>query len=160
MNIHSTTRYPEVNYTFLGHGGATLEQDSGGFYYACDCGDTFPVVGDPDGGYESPAWVAHARSHRRRLLRLRPDEVALAETLLTALRETNRLGGYHERQHGGSYGAIKTALVTTLACAILGSANEFFFDNTRKIAERLYDEAIDNGESIQWQIDLYNEGVI
>lgn len=160
MQHFSTSRYPEVRYTFLGHGGATLILTDDGYRHQCDCGETFPTIEHVEGGYESPDWVRHAKSYRRMLLRLHDEEVELAETLLAALRTANALDGYHARQVGGSYGAIQTALVTTLACAILGSHTSFFFDDTRKIAKRLLEEATDNGENVAYQIDLYNEGVI
>lgn len=92
-------------------------------------------------------------------LSLPETEVALSESLLLALRESNRLDGYYAQQLGGAYGAIKEALIVTLTCTIAKWAH-MRLDDARKIASRLYDEAIDNGESIDYQIVLWNEGVI
>lgn len=95
-------------------------------------------------------------------LQLKAADLKLAEQLLENLRESNRLDGYFSVQNGGAYGAIEAALVTTLTCGIMRSNLEpiYWDDAKQNIARRLHDEAIDNGESIAYQVALLNEGII
>lgn len=92
-------------------------------------------------------------------LKVSPDGLALVESLRDALVTANSLGGYHERQIGGSYGAIKTAMIVTLACEI-GKWQLLNFTAARAIATRIYEETVDCGESVEWCIELWREGLI
>jgi hypothetical protein len=93
-----------------------------------------------------------------RILNLTDDAIALCNTLRAAALEANRLDGKMAYQQH-AYGKISDALVETIACAIADSTI-LHFDEARKIARRLADEAVDNGENISYQIDLWNEGII
>lgn len=85
-------------------------------------------------------------------------EWSLIEDLLRVQRQANALDGYHARQ-SGTYGAVKEGLVTAITCAII--TNQMCGSSyARSIADRLYDEAIDNGENIRYQVQLWNDGVI
>jgi hypothetical protein len=89
-------------------------------------------------------------------------ELELVETLRTALYKANALDGDHAYENGGSYGTIKVALITTLAFAIHKSTTYPVtpFTECEDIARRIYDEVVDNGEDVKYNIDLWNEGVI
>ncbi len=91
-------------------------------------------------------------------INIAPAALALVETLLRALMEANRLDGTMAYQ-SHAFGKIADALVEALACAIADS-RVIYFPDARKVARRLYDEALDNGEDIAYQIDLLNKGII
>lgn len=91
-------------------------------------------------------------------LRMSDGALALCESLRTCLYEANALDGTMSYQ-GHAFGKISDALVETIACA-LSDAQVIFFGDSRKIARRLHDEMIDNGENIAYQIQLWNDGII
>lgn len=83
----------------------------------------------------------------------------LLEVLLKALFAANALDGAHAwgwTGSGGSYEAIDNALQVTLTNAL----REAKVSDPDKVAARLLHEAIDNGENIAYQIDLWNKGLI
>lgn len=86
------------------------------------------------------------------------DALALCEVLLKALFAANALDGTMSYQ-SHAFGKIAEALKETIACAI-ADFQVIYFDDARAIAQRLYEEAIDNGENIDYQIDLWNAGRI
>lgn len=92
-------------------------------------------------------------------MKIHAEGLALAEDLLVSLRTANRLDGYFARQHGGAYGPISEAVLVTLTAAIV-QADLMYWEDGRDIARRLYDEALDNGENLAYQIDLMDKGVI
>lgn len=75
--------------------------------------------------------------------------LALLEALLQALFLANVAGDGHDVQAGGTFGFIHQALTHALT--------QEFGD---EVALRLYEEMIDNMESIAYNIDLYNRGLI
>jgi hypothetical protein len=87
-----------------------------------------------------------------------PAALALCEVLLRSLFEANALNGTMSYQ-AHAFGKISDALVETIACAIADSMT-IYFDDARTIARLLHDEAIDNGENIAYQVNLFNEGQI
>lgn len=90
----------------------------------------------------------------------RSGPLALIETLRAALYITNGLGAYHEVETGGTFGAIANALKKAIWCEIRATNNTLRPDQIDAIVNRLYDEAIDNGENIDYQIHLWNKGII
>jgi hypothetical protein len=92
-------------------------------------------------------------------MKIHAEGLALAEDLLISVRKANRLDGYFAQQAGGAYGVIHDAVVTTLTAAI-ATARPMFWEDARRIAKRLLDEALDNGENLAYQIDLFDRGVI
>lgn len=92
------------------------------------------------------------------MITMSPGALALSETLLGANREANRLDGKMAYQTH-AYGKIQEALIETVACGI-SDAQPVHFGQSRTIARRLVDEALDNGENIAYQIALLADGVI
>lgn len=90
----------------------------------------------------------------------RSAPLALCEVLLTALHTANALGEYHEGQAGGTWGGIYDALLKGLWCEIRATNNTLTPDEVTDIAKRLRAEAIDNGENINYQLHLWNKGII
>lgn len=84
--------------------------------------------------------------------------LALSETLLSALREANRIDGTMAYQ-SHAFGKIAEALVETIACGIADS-QIIYFPEARTIANRLYEEALSNGENVDYQFRLWNDGII
>lgn len=64
----------------------------------------------------------------------------------------NAADGYHAQQHGGTYGAASEALTLALACGIANHSKVHFADAT-KVARRIVEEVIDNGEDVTYQIE-------
>lgn len=88
-----------------------------------------------------------------------PDELALIESLNKARITANALGGYHERQAGGTYGAVASATTIALTAAI-ATQQVIFWPEARMVAERILEEVVDNGENVTYNIDLWNKNVI
>lgn len=93
-------------------------------------------------------------------LLFRSAPLALCEVLLKALFEANAIDGYHARQQGGSFGAIAEALKKTLWCEIRTLSTTLTPDEVTAIANLLFDEALSNGENIDYQIHLWNKELI
>lgn len=93
------------------------------------------------------------------ILSFRAEALVLCETLLTALHMANALGSYHELQVGGTWGGIYDALRKALWCEIR-VCTLLTPDQIDTIVEVLRHEAIENGENISYQIDLWNKGII
>jgi hypothetical protein len=89
---------------------------------------------------------------------LSENGLALAERLRDALLTSNAFGGAYAMEFGGAYGAIKVALLTTLQVALAEA--QVPIPLVERLARRLYDEAVDNGESIAYQVGLWNDNVI
>jgi len=87
-----------------------------------------------------------------------PSEGAMIETLNTMRRDVNALPGGHPYQDK-TYGAIAHALEIAVTTAIT-DAHPMFWTEALVIAQRLCHEAVDNGENIAYQVDLWNRGVI
>jgi hypothetical protein len=86
------------------------------------------------------------------------DQLALCDTLRTAMLTANSLDGKHAYQNGGSYGAIMDAVIKTLAVTLEGQGH-----GPRKalrVARALEYHAVDNGESITYNYRLWEQGVI
>lgn len=82
-----------------------------------------------------------------------PAPLDLLEALLRLVYAANALDFDHAYETA-TYGAIKAALLKALEVELAPQAGLEF----RDIARLLYDEAIDNGENIAYQVDLFNEG--
>lgn len=91
-------------------------------------------------------------------LSIAPAALDLLEALLKALFAANALDGTMAYQ-SHAFGKIADALKEATACAIADS-QVIYFEDAREIAARLYREAIDNGENIAYQIDLWNNNII
>jgi hypothetical protein len=89
------------------------------------------------------------------MLNINAAALALLEVLRTALFTANSLDGTMAYQ-SHAFGKIQDALVEATACAIADS-QVIYFDDARKIAARLVQEAINNGEDIAYQIGLWNK---
>lgn len=77
------------------------------------------------------------------------QELALAESLYASLQEANRLDGWHAMEHDGSYGAIKSALITTLAYGFIGADKDAIGQAERqfgrRVADVIYMTALESG---------------
>ena len=93
-------------------------------------------------------------------LNLRPEGLALAETLRIALYESNRLDGYHALQVGGTFGGILEGLRKCLWCEIRTTDSTLTPHQIDEIVKRLEQEMFNNGENVEYQIDLLNNGRI
>lgn len=102
------------------------------------------------------------------VLRINHQALDLCESLMMGTRQANSLGGEHAYgmapdadQPTGSYYAITAALIATLANAIEeANYGQYTHADAVVIARAIYDEAVDNGENIAWQIDLLRSGTI
>lgn len=91
----------------------------------------------------------------------RPEALALIEVLLMAVYSANSLGSYHERQTGGTFGAVYDALKKAIWCELRVTGHLTWTpDDLTQIAKVLVSEAIENGENIVYQIDLWNRNLI
>lgn len=141
-------------------------------------GERVATVGSIDIGPDvDPDWHPHIRLIKAELLfevapddvehiKIPADELAMIEHLNDTLRLSNAVDGFHAFQFGGTYGAIRDALLLALSISLSGNR---YPDNSRQslaqirareIAEVLTNEAVDNGENIAYQIELWNEGRI
>lgn len=88
------------------------------------------------------------------------SDLILVKTLDKARHAANA-SDHQGHENDGTYGLVKKALLSALAKAIeFGPFYEFTEEESEQIAERLYDEAIDNGEDITYQIYLWNTNQI
>lgn len=85
--------------------------------------------------------------------------LTLLEALLTALHMSNALGTPFAFEAGGTYGKVKDALLHALAEA-LDHHTMLPYESCTEVAYRFYWEALDNGENIAYQIDLWNRDMI
>ena len=88
------------------------------------------------------------------------EDLAMIEDLNRLRKRASEAAGYFPVEHGGPYGALKEALILSIASGLVnGSLRPMFFGGARAIAEWIYDEAVNNGESIAYNLALFNEGV-
>lgn len=140
--------------------------------YSTD-GELVGAIGAIDIGPDAdPDWSDHVRVVKAELLsevapddtehiEIAADELAMIELLNDALRLSNRVDGWHAYQFGGTYGAVRTALLTALTISLGGGLYPLGTEERlSEIAKALANEAVDNGENIAYQIDLWNEGRI
>jgi hypothetical protein len=85
--------------------------------------------------------------------------LAVLEALLLALRLCNAAEGTMAVQ-SNAYGKIADALRYSIANALKDGGLIATWEETTAIADRLYEEAIDNGEDILYQLTLWNLGSI
>lgn len=94
-----------------------------------------------------------------RLMDWTPSGSLIVDTLDRARKECNADEEGNHATQTGTYGRVVNALIFAIATEISG-ANRMFWPDAAAIARRLYDEAIDNGENIRYQVDLWNKGII
>ena len=87
-------------------------------------------------------------------------ELAMAESLLGLMMATNDLPGRHPYEFGGTYGQIKNALLECLAHSLMNAGAEPNSYEAAKTATEIYEAAISNGDSIEYQFGLLNDGTI
>lgn len=58
-----------------------------------------------------------------------------------------------------TYGAAAETEVRALACGI-AQATPLTYDDAREIAERVYDETVDNGESVRYNLALFGAVIL
>lgn len=79
-----------------------------------------------------------------------PEELGLCETLLSARRAADALGGEHALQFGGTYGAIDKALVTALSTVYEDHTEHGgCAGSARRWANAIIELTIDSGESVE-----------
>lgn len=82
------------------------------------------------------------------------QSVRIAEAARNLTIACNAAQGYHPRQCGGTYGQAASAVKIALACG-LAETNKIFFDDARRIADEVYEEVIDNGENVEYNLGVH-----
>lgn len=84
-------------------------------------------------------------------------ELQLMEELLVCLKRANALDGSHA---SNTFEAIGNALVRALEVTIANGRPVMWGSKTKSVAWRVYDECLNNYESVEYNIRLWNEGII